>query len=121
MRSIAFPKMLDQKSTLLVDDEEATKNNIALILQTKVNEFFGDPEYGADLVSDLYQFNTDLLAEIVKDQIKTTIEKYIPQAKLDMKDITFTRTRLSLDIHIKVYNSLTKNDNMYEVSLITKE
>ena len=117
MRSLAFPKMFNHNKTLVIKDLDATKSNLNLLLKSKLGEFFGDPEYGSILVNELYQFDSVILEDILKDKIYTLITFYLPQINLKRENIIISNQLNTLEVSITATNDLTKDLEKYDFSL----
>ena len=117
MTALSFPKMFTANKVTTVDGIKATEQNLRLILLSKVKEFFGDPEYGPDLVKDLFEFNGIQLPDIAKDQICTTVLKYMPQLQMTKDDVKIVQKDTQLFISFHAHNLDTQSDDMYNISL----
>ena len=51
---------------------------------------FGDPYFGCRLKRILFEQSTSLIADLVIDEIYTSLITFIPQISLSRKDITLT-------------------------------
>lgn len=67
--SIAFPEMFNRTVTNLVDDYDATLQNLKMLLWSEKGELFGDPYYGTGLKKYLYEQNDLILRDILIDDI----------------------------------------------------
>ena len=118
MYSIAFPEIFSGGRTFTVKDHEATKSNLFLILKTTTrNVLFGDPYYGTDLLTILYQQNNVVLWDIIKDQIYTAIKQYIPQLQLNREDIDVYGEGTKLYASFKAINRIDGTPDLYEIEL----
>lgn len=92
MRSIKFPKMFNPKtSTTRVwnskEADQATKQNISLLLKSERGELIGDPYFGLMLRHYLFNQNNYVLKDQIIDMIYTQLATFIPQIRVKRKDI----------------------------------
>lgn len=121
MKSLAFPTMFSNSRTLTVENKKATLNNLTLLLKAYKGGLFGDPYFGTRLMELFYSQNNAALADIVIDEIYTSILQFMPQLKLTRSDITVTRDGTSLFVNIRATNMLDLNTDMYSIKLMTGE
>lgn len=122
MISIAFPDMVSSASTNLIRDHEATLSNLKLILGTTTrNCLFGDPYYGTGLMKMLFEQNSILLEDIIKDEIYSAIQLYVPQLKLTRDDIELDSDGSKLTVTIKAINLIDYKPDLYSIDLTNFE
>ena len=96
MRSIKFPQMFYTNYTRVWKTEEyleATRQNTELLLQCERGELFGDPYYGILLKRYLFEQNNYILRDILIDVIYTQLAIFIPQLKVERRDIKIVQDR----------------------------
>ena len=96
MRSIKFPKMFNTSNTRVwkaAEYSEATKQNTKLLLNCERGELFGDPYFGLLLKHFMFDPNSYILRDQIIDMIYTQIAKFIPQLKIERKDISVFQDR----------------------------
>ena len=106
MYSIAFPNMLSYTKTNLVEDYDATLQNLKLLLYGERNSLFGDPYYGSALKRIL--FSTDILT-------------FMPQIYVERKDITVKSNGTSVYTEIRCVNRLNYETNLYRINLTSTD
>ena len=119
MYSIAFPNMFSSAKTNLIEDHEATKSNLKLILLSNQNEMFGDPLFGTILRKLIYEQNNTVLRDIVIDEIYTSILTFIPQIKIERKDITIDIDKYKMTAVIKGINLIDNQPDMFSILLMS--
>ena len=87
MISINFPQIFSSNATKTVKDMNATKQNTYLLLSSQVKKMFGDPAYGTHLLKFMFQPNSLMIRDMIVDDIYNTIALYMPQLRLNRKDI----------------------------------
>lgn len=96
MRSIKFPDMFNSNSTNVWKSTEhlaATKQNTIVLLQCERGELFGDPYFGLMLKHYLYSQNDYVLKDALIDIIYNQLALFIPQVKIERKDIEIVQGR----------------------------
>lgn len=121
MYSIQFPEMVNSARTLLVKDYDATLSNLKLLLLSTKYTLFGDPYYGNNLEFLLHAPNDLVLKDIVIDDIYTCILNFMPQIKIERKDIKINISKDSVSVMLKCINLLDFTTNMYEINLLQEE
>ncbi len=104
MRSFKFPKMFNSNSSeiwLEKDYNQATKQNVYLLLQTERGELEVDPYFG--LLLKHYLFNQDnyILKDILIDTIYTQLAVFLPQVKVTRDSIKITRDAVTGRVYCK--------------------
>ena len=119
MRSISFPKMFVTKTkTGLVQDYDATLQNLKMLLFSEKGELFGDPYFGAGLKRFLYDPNDILLRDLLVDEIYIAIATFMPQIKISRNDITIIADGTSVICEIKALNRVDYQTNLYTIPLL---
>lgn len=121
MYSIKFPDMVSGVSTKLVEDKEATEQNLKLILLSDRGSLFGDPYFGTLWRKLIFDQNNEILRDIIIDDIITSIETFMPQLLTKREDITVISDRYSVNIKIKALNLLDYQTDMYLIKLMEDE
>lgn len=121
MYSIQFPKMVSNTNTNLVVDHDATASNLKLLLASDKFTLLGDPYFGTNLKRFMFEQNNLVLRDLIVDDIYTTIITFMPQIKLDRKDITVTSTRANVYANIKCTNLIDFKTDMYNINLTNLE
>ena len=121
MKSIEFPKMLNSNSTRIVKDLDASKQNTVLLLGTEKGELFGDPFFGVRLKRWLFNQNNVILKDIILDEIYTQVALFLPQIKVDRKDIQLIQDRAKLYCKFKGRNQANMQLETYSLVLYQDE
>ena len=105
MKSINFPEMFTRTSTNIVEDYDATLQNLKLLVYSEKGELFGDPYYGTGLKRYLYDQNDVVLQDILLDDLFTAIKLFMPQLQFERKDIKLIKdTKGALSIKLQAMN-----------------
>lgn len=121
MYSIAFPNFLSSTRTRLVEDLDATKQNLKLLLLSRKRELFGDPDFGTDLYFAFFNQNSPVLADLVIDGIYTAIITKMPQIIITRKDITVSQKGTGISVEIRATNRTDHTINLYQIDLTDSE
>lgn len=122
MKSIAFPHMFTRTTTNLVEDYDATLQNLKMLLWSEKGELFGDPYYGTGLKKYLYDQNDNILQDILLDDLYTAIKLFMPQLSLERKDVKLVRgSKGELSVTIRAINKADFTTNMYSIVLLQAE
>lgn len=96
MRSIQFPKMFNTNNTRVwkaSEYNEATKQNTKLLIHSERGELIGDPYFGLLLKHYMFDPNSYVLRDQIIDMIYTQLASFIPQVKVERKDISVYQDR----------------------------
>lgn len=117
MKSIKFPNFLGENSTKTVDDFEATKQNLFLLLHSEKGELFGDPFFGIRLKRYLFDQNDAILKDILIDEIYTAIITFMPQIQINRKDIQIVQDKNKVSCVFSAINKSNFKTNLYNLVL----
>ena len=121
MKSLSFPEIFNNSSTKTISDHEATMSNLKLLLLSEKSELFGDPYFGTNLKKLLFEPNNVILQDLVIDDIYTAILQFIPQIRIERRDISIVSTGDKLYAKIKALNLLDYTTDLYTLNLINYE
>lgn len=96
MRSIKFPKMFNTNNTRVwgsAEYKEATQQNTKLLLHCERGELIGDPYFGLLLKHFMFDPNSYILRDQIIDMIYTQLAQFIPQVKVERKNISVYQDR----------------------------
>ena len=121
MNSIKFPDMFSTNSTNIIKDLDATKQNTLLLLKSEKGELFGDPYFGIRLKRYLYEQNNYILKDIIIDEIYNQLALFLPQVKVERKDIKIEQDRAKLYCSFKGINQIDFTTDTYSLVLYDEE
>lgn len=122
MKSIAFPEMFNHTTTNLVHDYDATLQNLKMLIWSEKGELFGDPYYGTGLKRYLFDQNDNVLQDILLDDLYTAIVLFIPQIKVERKDVKLIRDQIgTITLTIKALNRADFTTDLYNIVLFQNE
>ena len=122
MNSIKFPNMFNSNSTRVWKTNEylaATKQNTILLLNSERNELFGDPYFGLLFKYYLFSQNSLILRDVIADMIYTQLAIFIPQVKVERKDINIVQDREKGKLYctFRGVNQIDYQPNTYNLTL----
>ncbi len=121
MRSISFPNMFSNTYTNIVSDYDATLSNLKILLYSDKYSLLGDPFYGTNIKRMLFNQNGKLLKDKFIDDIYDAIIKFMPQIRLDRRDIKVTQIKGDVIVSLKCTNIIDYTTNLYEINLTSTE
>ena len=98
---------------------QATKQNLKLTLWSERGELLGDPYFGLMLKHYLFNQNNTILRDIIIDMIYTQVALFLPQLKIERKDIEIVQDlrKGQLICYITGRNQIDYTLNTYELVL----
>ena len=120
MNSIAFP-MLNNSSTNIIKDHDATASNLKLLLLSDKTSLFGDPYFGTNIKKLIHDQNNIVIRDLVIDDIYTAITTFMPQIIVKRGDIKVTSDRSNVYVNIKCLNLIDYTTDLYNINLTSDE
>ena len=76
--TFSFPYLFNRisKKTNLSTDNKSINECLSVLLRTRQGELLGNPNYGCNLLNNLFKYNGVLIDNIIKEDIVNTINKY---------------------------------------------
>lgn len=118
MYSIDITNMCSSARVNLVQDKEATKQNLALVLLSAKKTLLGDPYFGSNLEKLIYENNNPILADLVIDAVEEVIVNFMPQLRVNRKDIKVYGTKQDIIVEMEAINILNGTSDLYSISLM---
>lgn len=118
MYSLNWPNMFLNTRLDLLENKQAAVNNLKLVLGSCQQELFGDPAFGTNLKELFFTPNSAWLKDLVTDTIYTAIAKYIPQIRVQRKDISFYQEKDTMYITISFRYLIDKELDTINIELI---
>lgn len=118
LKSISFPNIFKNGiRTNIIEDQEATRSNLKLVILSSKGEFFGDPYWGTNLKRMFYDTGSNVLYDLVVDEIYTAIVTFMPQISLKRKDIKVYSDKVDVYVKINCINKLDNTNNLYIINM----
>ena len=119
--SISFPNMFSTGSTKVKYDRDATKQNLLLLLMTTKQSLLGDPNFGTNIKKLIFEQNSNILRDIVIDEIHSNIQIFLPQIKVQREDIELVAQGNTLYVNVKARNMIDYSFEDISLALYTLE
>ena len=121
MNAVSFPDMISNNSTNIITDEDVTLQNLKYLILSSKNTLFGDPYFGTNLKKLIFDRNNTILRDIVIDDIFTAITMFMPQIKVERRNISVESEGSRLYINIRAQNRLDYTFTDYSINMINIE
>jgi len=121
MYSFAFPNMLSSARSNLIEDHEAIKSNLILLLKSSKTSLFGDPFYGTELKRFIFEQNHSVIKDLIIDEIYEDILTFMPQVYVKRNDISVTTDGVDIFANIKCTYYLDQKSDLYTINLTNVE
>lgn len=117
MYSFSFPKMFNHTTSNLVMDKEAIRSNMILLLSSERETLFGDPFYGSLLKKYIFEQSNSIVADLLIDELYTTITTFMPQVYLTRKDIVVYTSKNMLFAQINYWYIADNTSDLFTIKL----
>lgn len=121
MNAVQFPNMIFNNQTNIVYDYNATLQNLTALILSSKKTLFGDPYFGTNIKKLIYDRNSAVLRDIVIDDVFTAITMFMPQIRVERRNITVESSGSSLYINIKAQNLLDYSFDDYTINMLNIE
>lgn len=120
--SISFPNMFNKSHINLEKDYDAVKQNLILLLGSNKGGLYGDPWFGTNIKSILWDQNhRDILTNIVKEQIYESIHSYMPNnIVIKPNDIVVNIIDNYANVQINLSAYSNKENDMLNINLLNE-
>lgn len=117
MYSFSFPRMFSHTTANLVQDKEAIRSNMILLLSSERETLFGDPYFGSELKKYIFEQSNAIIVDLLIDELYTTIVTFMPQVYLTRKDIKVLSSKNALFAEINYYYTLDNTSDLFTIKL----
>ena len=121
MYSFSFPNMLSSVRSNLIEDHDAIKSNLVLLLKSNKTSLLGDPYFGTELKRYIFEQNHSIIKDLIIDEIYEDILTFMPQVYLNRNDISVTTDGVDLYANIKCTYYLDQKSDLYTINLTNIE
>ena len=121
MNAVQFPDMISNNKTNIVKDLDATKQNYALLLKSFKKTLFGDPYFGVNLQKLFFERNNAVLRDLVIADVFTATTLFMPQLRVERKNISVTSDGSDVYVNIKAQNMLDYSFVNYSINMLNVE
>ena len=117
MYSFGFPRMLNHTTANLIEDKEAIRSNMLLLLSSERDTLFGDPYFGCQLKKYLFEQSNSIVPDLLIDQLYTTIVTFMPQVFVRRKDIKVYVSGTIIYADVKYYYVVDNTSDLFTIKL----
>ena len=121
MYSFAFPRMFNHTTSNLVQDKDAIRSNLILLLSSERATLFGDPYFGSELKKYIFEQSNSIIVDLLIDELYTAIATFMPQIFLTRKDITIYSSDTSIFAEIRYQYTLDNTSDLFVIKLTESE
>lgn len=121
MNAVNFPNMIKNNKTVIIKDKAATEQNLKLLLNSVKNTLLGDPYFGVNLQRFIYERNNAVLKDLLIDEVYTAVSLFIPQLRMQRKDIDIEANGKLVLLYITAQNVLDFKFDEYTINLLNLE
>jgi hypothetical protein len=102
VNAIKFPNMINEVgNSQVIFEKEATYQNLKYLLLSTKKTLLGDPYFGVNLRNMIYEKNNVVLRDLIIDDVFTNISIYMPQLRIERKNIEVVSTRNLIEVTIR--------------------
>jgi len=94
------------------DDQRAIKSDLMHLLLTRKGQRLYNPDFGTDLLKFIFEPNDSITLDDLKDEVKTSVKKYLPQ--LSITSLTVTQSEDS-DYAAVIRLDYTITDTVFDI------
>lgn len=105
-------------NTNIIKDLKSVQQSIRLLLTTAKGELFGDPNFGCNLYSYLFDYDGEVLYQMIKDDIVNTLTEQETRVLVSVSDITINSNENKKTLNINIKYSIRHTDYRDEYDLI---
>jgi len=117
-RGVAFPFQKGSQSLPAATfDDDLVRMSLQQILQTQRGERPMRPQFGCDMQQYVFENNDDILTQILRSEISSTLARWEPRARLD--NISFTRDEAFVTVLIEYTVVATGTTGAFPVAIPT--
>jgi len=118
-QSIKIPKMFNiiSGSTQYVNEMQAVDQSLRMLLKTAKGELFGDPNFGTNLYTFIYDVEGDTLNQLIKEEIVTCVSQQCPRVYISQDDIQITAEDKTLLINISYHIRYSNYSSNFSLSV----
>lgn len=116
---IAFPKMFSNSGgrVLTKDGDAANRQALKCLLLTTIGELLGDPMFGCNLKSFIFEIDNDYFRITLQESIASAANKYIKNISITNTEIAISTSGNFVMISVYYYTKSTGSSNCLELKV----
>ena len=99
--------------TQLNSMHQSIQQSLRLIITTRKGELLGDPDFGSNLSTFIYETNCNIQWALIEDDLKNSISKY--ETRIKVEEILFSNPN-SFTLNIKIVYSLAQMEELGDIT-----
>lgn len=122
MPNIRFPNIFDEGSgkVALSYDDELNRQSLKSVLLTNIGELMGDPSFGSNLKSCLFELQSDLFKTLLQDSISQAANKWVSGISINSIQIAVSEDTSENDkITIYYQSKTTSEPNLVQLEVLS--
>lgn len=122
-KTFGFPHIVDRitDSITLSDNTKSINECLSILLRTRPGEMLGDPDWGCNLISRVFQYQGVIVESLIREDITSAIEKYEPRISMDSNDIIIDTDGNTVHIYINYTIKETGEVNQYNMDITSDD
>lgn len=121
MYSFNWPDIFSNGRTNLLQDKQAARSNLKLVLAADKAMLLGDPYFGTNIRKYTFSQISTVFKDLIADEIYTSIKVYVPQIRCKREDIEVVSDRAKLDVNVTYTYMLDSTVDMFSISLLDED
>lgn len=122
-KTFGFPHIVDRTigSITMSDNTKSINECLSILLRTRPGEMLGDPDWGCNLISRVFQYQGVIVESLIREDITSAIEKYEPRISMDTNDIVIDTDGNTVRIYINYTIKETGEVNQYNMDITSDD
>lgn len=121
MYSFSFPDIFANGRTNLLQDKEAAKSNLKLVIGAEKKTLLGDPYFGTQIKKYMFSQISQPFKDLIAEEIYMAIKQYVPQIFVKRENIEVCSDRARIFVNIKYQYITDKSLDMFTIDLMEEE
>lgn len=120
--TISFPNMFESSAgkVSVVSGDLSHKQSLKSLFLTTIGELFGDPQFGCELKSVVFELKSALMQQMLKEALVSAASRYVPQVVIKGIEINITETSdTTVPIVVNYYTINTGENNFIELTVLS--
>lgn len=121
--TFSFPHIINRstKKIALSSSNQSINECLGILLRTRPGEMLGDPNWGCNLISRVFQYQGVIVNTLIQEDIMTAVEKYEPRIKMTADDIIIEQHDNVVSIYINYTIKETGEINTYNLDITSDD
>lgn len=118
-KTFSFPQIISRVTgrTELSQDAKSINECLGILLRTRPGELLGDPEYGCNLITRIFQYNGIIVDTLIVEDILEAVDKYEPRITMSDSDIKIVKDIDKINIYIQYLIKESGEVNTYNLEV----